>query len=156
MAVVERRTRVERPSSAVWAILSDFAGISRWAPNVDHSSLMTEQPEGVGAVRRIQANGTTVLETVEWWEPEVGLSYAITGLPPVIKRLTNTWRLDAAGDETDVLLTTEIDAGPRPPQQLVAKAVGRKLGEVSDQMLSGLVYSASPNVPTSLGRSNDG
>ena len=138
MAVVERRARIERPSSEVWAILSDFAAVSRWAPNADHSSLMTEQREGVGAVRRIQTSGTTILETVEWWEPGVGLSYAITGLPPVIRSVTNTWRLEPVGAQTDVSLTTEIDAGPRPPQQLLAKAVGRKLGEASDQMLAGL------------------
>ncbi len=138
MAVVERRARIERPPSEVWAILSDFAVISRWAPNADHSSLLTEQGEGVGAVRRIQTSGTTVLETVTWWEPGVGLSYAITGLPPVIRSVTNTWRLEPVGAHTDVSLTTEVDAGPRPPQQLLAKAVGRKLGKASDQMLAGL------------------
>lgn len=89
-------------------------------------------------MRRIQTSGTTILETVEWWEPGVGLSYSITGLPPVIRSVTNTWRLGGSGDQTIVVLSTEIDAGPRPPQQLVAKAVGRKLGEVSDQMLAGL------------------
>ena len=99
---------------------------------------MTEQAEGVGAVRRIQTDGATVLETIESWEPDVELSYRITGLPPVIKNLTNTWQLEATSGGTRVTLTTHIDAGPRPPQQLVAKAVGRKLGEASDQMLSGL------------------
>lgn len=138
MATVQRTEVIDAAPAAVWSLLADFAAISRWAPNVDHSSLMTEQSEGVGAVRRIQTSGTTVLETVEWWEPGVGLSYAITGLPPVIRSVTNTWRLEPVGAQTDVSLTSEIDAGPRPPQQLVAKAVGRKLGEASDQMLSGL------------------
>jgi len=131
--------KVEASPERVWALLSDFAAISRWAANVDHSSLMTEQAEGVGAVRRIQTDGATVLETIESWEPGVELSYRITGLPPVIKNLTNTWQLATASDGTRVTLTTHIDAGPRPPQQLVAKAVGRKLGEASDQMLADLV-----------------
>jgi len=138
MATVQRTEAIDAAPAEVWAILSDFAAISRWAPNVDHSSLMTEQREGVGAVRRIQTGGTTILETVEWWEPGVGLSYAITGLPPVIRSVTNTWRLERVGPRTDVSLTTEVDAGPRPPQQLVAKAVGKKLGEASDQMVAGL------------------
>ena len=138
MAVVERTSSLEASPTEVWAVLSDFAGISRWAPNVDHSSLMTEQGSGVGAVRRIQAGGTTVLETVERWEPGVGLSYEITGLPPVIKRLTNTWRLEADGGVTTVSITTDISTGSRPPQKVVAKVVGRKLGEASDEMLTGL------------------
>lgn len=138
MATVQRTEVIDAAPAAVWSLLADFAAISRWAPNADHSSLMTEQQEGVGAVRRIQTGGTTILETVEWWEPGVGLSYSITGLPPVIRSVTNTWRLGGSGDQTIVVLSTEIDAGPRPPQQLVAKAVGRKLGEASDQMLAGL------------------
>lgn len=103
--------------------------------------MMTEQRDGIGAVRRIQSSRTTVLETIETWEPGVGLSYEISGLPPVIKRLTNSWHLEASGNITQVLITTEIDAGPRPPQQLVAKAVGRKLAEASEQMLAGLAES---------------
>ncbi len=138
MATVERTGLIEGSAEEVWAVLGDFAAISRWAPNVDHSSLMTEQIEGVGSVRRIQTGGVTVVETVETWEPGVELSYGITGLPPVIKKVTNTWRLGTSGNQTLVRLTTEIDTGPRPPQQVIAKAVGRKLGEASDQMIVGL------------------
>lgn len=138
MATVERTGLIEGTPDAAWAVLGDFAAISRWAPNVDHSSLMTEQTEGVGSVRRIQTGGTTVVETVETWQPGVELSYGITGLPPVIRSVTNTWRLGASGNQTLVRLTTEIDTGPRPPQKAVAKAVGRKLGEASDQMIAGL------------------
>ncbi len=122
----------------MWAVLADFAAISGWAPNVDHSCLMTEQTEGVGTVRRIQTGRTTIVETVEVWEPGVAMSYRITGLPPVIKSVTNTWRLGASGDSTMVLLTTDIDTGPRPPQQVIAKVVGRRLAAASEQMIAGL------------------
>lgn len=138
MATVERSATVDASPERVWALLSDFAAISHWAPNVDHSSMMTDQVDGVGAVRRIQTAGATVLETVESWKPGLELAYRITGLPPVIKELTNTWHIEPAATGTHVSLTTTIDAGPRPPQQLVARAVGRKLGEASDQMLAGL------------------
>ena len=94
--------------------------------------------DGVGMVRRIQSGRTTVVETVRVWEPGVALRYEITGLPPVIQSVTNTWSVLPHGHGTKVDLTTEIDAGPRPPQQGIAKLVGRKLGEASDQMLSGL------------------
>lgn len=152
MATVTREGTIEASVDAVWAVLADFASISRWAPNVDHSSMMTEAAEGVGAVRRIQASGATVLETVEQWEPGAILSYAITGLPPVIKSVSNTWSLEAAGEQTRVTLTTEIDAGSKPPQRLVAKAVGRKLGEASEQMIAGLTYSASPRPESGFAR----
>jgi len=99
---------------------------------------MTDQASGVGAVRRIQTGGATVLETINVWEPEQSLGYEITGLPPVIKQVTNTWRLNPIGSQTEVTLTTDVDAGHRPPQQLIAKVVGKKLGEASEEMLAGL------------------
>jgi carbon monoxide dehydrogenase subunit G len=145
MTTVERTGLIGAPIDAVWDVLSDFAAISAWAPNVDHSCLMTEQTDGIGTVRRIQTNRTTIVETTESWEPGVGMSYRITGLPPVIKSATNTWRLGASGDSTMVLLTTDIDTGPKPPQQVIAKAVGRRLAAASEQMIAGLTAFVETN-----------
>ena len=138
MTTVERTGLIDGPCDVAWAVLADFAAISSWAPNVDHSCLMTEQADGFGTVRRIQTGRTTILETVETWEPGAALSYRITGLPPVIRSLTNTWRLGASGASTLVVLTTRIDAGPRPPQQVIARAVGRRFAAASEQMIGGL------------------
>ena len=142
MIAVERTTTISAFAETIWATLVDFAAISAWASNVDHSCLMSERTEGVGMVRRIQTDGSTIIETVERWEPAVALGYRISGLPPVIKSLTNTWNLVESGSTaapiTRVVLTTEIDAGPRPPQRLIAKAVGKRLGSASEQMLNGL------------------
>ena len=138
MMSVERTGLIAAPLDAVWAVLADFAAIGSWAQNVDHSCLMNELTDGVGMVRRIQTDGTTILETIENWEPGATLSYRITGLPPVIKSVTNTWRIGASGDSTMVRLTTDIDTGPKPPQQVIAKVVGRRLAAASEQMIAGL------------------
>lgn len=138
MTVVERTGLIGAPIDAVWDVLSDFAAISAWAPNVDHSCLMSTQTEGVGMARRIQTDRSTIVETVEHWEPGATLSYRITGLPPVIKSVTNTWRIGASGDSTMVRLTTDIDTGPKPPQQVIARVVGRRLAAASEQMIAGL------------------
>lgn len=138
MVEVVEAVHIQQPASAVWTVLADFEAISSWAPNVDHSCLTTTAAAGVDATRRIQTGRTTVLETVTEWEPERTLAYSITGLPPVIRSVTNTWRLSDLGAATEVTLTTAIDAGPRPPQKVVARAVGRALANVSRQMLDGL------------------
>ena len=138
MATVERTTTVAAPAAEIWAVLADFPAISNWAPNVDHSCLLSDRTEDVGMVRRIQTGRTTVVETVERWEPGVSLRYAITGLPSVIRSVTNTWALTPTGEGTAVSLTTEVDAGSRPPQRGIAKIVARKLGQASDEMLAGL------------------
>ena len=138
MATIVRTRAIPAPPDAVWATLADFAAISAWAPNVDHSCLLSEQTEGVGTVRRIQTGRTTVVETVETYEPGRTLGYRITGLPPVVRTVTNTWVLAPAAGGTTATLTTEIDTGPRPPQKVAARVVGRVMGKASDQMLDGL------------------
>ncbi len=138
MATVVRTTDISAPAEQIWDILADFPMISSWASNVDHSCLLSDQTDGLGMQRRIQSGRLTLVETVEHWEPGVSLRYAITGLPPVIRSVTNTWKLTPSAEGTTVSLTTEIDAGPRPPQQGIAKIVGRKLGQASDEMLTGL------------------
>jgi carbon monoxide dehydrogenase subunit G len=146
MTTVERTTTILVTPHDVWAVLADFGSINGWAPNVDHSCLLSDQDSGIGTKRRIQTGRTTIVETVIAWDPGVMLSYAITGLPPVIRSVTNTWRLEPAGGGTKVTLTSEIDAGPRPPQKLIAKAVARKLGAASDQMLNGIAAHLDPKV----------
>jgi len=138
MATVTKSTTIAAPPSEVWAVLADFDAISAWAPNVDHSCLLSTQTEGIGMVRRIQTGRATVVETVKIYEPGSTIGYSIAGLPSVIDSVTNTWTVEESGGATEVTLTTEIDAGVRPPQKAVARGLGRVLGKVSDQMLGGL------------------
>lgn len=138
MVQLVEQTTIARSPGDVWNVLGDFAAISHWAPNVDHSCLMADQSQGAGAVRRIQTGRATVLERVVEWEPEQCLGYVIEGLPPAVRSVTNTWRLSPNGDYTLVTLTSTVDAGPRPPHQVVARVVGRVLAKASREMLAGL------------------
>lgn len=138
MTTVERSIDVAASPADVWAVLSDFGAIGGWAPNVDHSSLMSEQSEGVGTVRRIQTGRTTLVERVVEWDPPSTLGYSLEGLPPVVRSASTTWQVDGSGSGTRVSLLTRVDAGPRPPQKLIARIVSRKMAQASDQMLAGL------------------
>ena len=138
MADIEEMVSIAAPPDQVWAVLSDFGAIASWAPNVDHSSLTTDQQDGVGAVRRVQVGRNALLEQVVEWESGERLAYSIQGLPPVIRSVVNTWALAADGESTKVTLTSQVDAGPRPPQQLIARAIGKGLAKASRQMLDGL------------------
>jgi hypothetical protein len=147
MTEICRRATVDASPEVVWAVLADFAAISDWAANVDHSCLLTEQTEGVGTARRIQTGRITVVETVKAWTPPGPgsggeLAYSITGLPPIIRSVTNHWRLEPATIDgtphTAVTLTTTVNAGRRPPQQAIATIVARRLARASDVMIAGL------------------
>ena len=149
MTEVVRSRRIEAGVDEVWAALADFGTIARWAGNVDHSCLMSEQPGDVGAVRRIQTGRTVLVERVTEWSPpgasteRIGLAYRIEGLPPVVRSVVNRWTVEPDGSGADqsvsnVSLASDIDAGPRPPQQLAARAIGRRFGSAGDEMLAGL------------------
>lgn len=143
MSSISRPGSIPAAPEVVWNVLADFGAIVAWAPNVDHSCLSTEQRSDVGTARRIQAGRTTLIETVTEWTPptdhEPGvLSYTLDGLPKVVRSVTNSWRLTPSGDGTSITLTSNVDAGSRPPQKAIARLVGRKLAAASDEMIAGL------------------
>lgn len=138
MTTIERTISIPANPDVVWPVLADFGTLALWAPNVDHSSLLTEQHEGDGTVRRVQVGRTTLVETVVAWTPRELLSYAIDGLPPMLGRVTNTWTLTPESGATKVTLTTDIANGARLLKRIVAKVAGRKFGSASDEMLGGL------------------
>jgi carbon monoxide dehydrogenase subunit G len=139
MASIEKAQRIAAPVAAVWKALADFAAISAWAPNVEHSSWTTEQHEGVGTVRRVQVGRFALLERVTEWAEDQVLSYQLIGLPAPAGAVSNTWRLRADGAGTAVTLTASIDpAVPGPPGKLIARVLGRQLAKANGEMLAGL------------------
>ena len=138
MSEATRTAVVAVDADAVWEVLGDFGAISTWAPNVDHSCLMSEQAEGVGAVRRVQVGRSSLVERVVEWTPGLALAYSIEGLPPVIRTVVNTWSLMEMASGTRVSLTSRVNAGPRPPQQLIARIAAQRLARSSETMLVGL------------------
>ena len=136
----------------VWQELAQLDSISDWAKGVDHSALITSEASGVGAARRIQAGRLALIETVPVWEPERELAYSIEGLPPLVKSVSNHWRLDPVGGATGVSLTTSIDPGPSPRGKIAARVLGLILGRASQRMLAGLdviVLSTAKGTPKS-------
>lgn len=142
MIVVERSRTIPAPIEQVWAVLADFDRLAVWAPNADHTCWMDEasaDDEMVGRARRVQAGRVVLIETITAWEPPDRLAYDLGGLPRVVRNAVNEWRLRAdPSGHTAVTLATHVDCGPRPPQQLVARLVARRLAKASDQMLDGL------------------
>ncbi len=137
-AVVSRTGTVRAAAPEVWEVLADFGALARWVPDVDHSCLLHGGAPGPGTVRRVQIGRSTLLEAVTAWSPREHLAYDITGLPPALRHVTTDWRLRSVDGSTEVTVTTTVDAGPRPPQQLVARLVARRFARAADSMLAGL------------------
>jgi uncharacterized protein YndB with AHSA1/START domain len=134
------RTIAARPRE-IWDILADFGSLSSWADNADHSCILFSGPDGgaIGTARRVQIKRDTVVERITEFDPPHALAYDIEGLPGRLRRVTNRWTLaTTAGDSTTVTLTSTVEIGPRPPQELAERIVCRFVARQSDSMLAGL------------------
>lgn len=144
MTTVERARTVAASPADVWDVLARFDDLASWADNADHTCWLDEpSPDGtmIGRARRVQAGRMVLVETITVWDPPSQLAYDLGGLPPVVKSAANEWRLAAEPADpssTVVTLASYVDCGPRPPQQLIARLVGRRLAAASDTMLDGL------------------
>jgi hypothetical protein len=129
---------VDATPAEVWEVLARFDRLSSWAPDVDHSSYLTGQTEGVGTARRVQVGRMVLVERVTEWEPGDALAYDLEGLPPVVGGATNRWVLRPDGSGTDVTLSATVDPGVKPVGRLAARIVERRLARANDGLLAGL------------------
>ena len=77
---------VAASAAQVWAVLSDYEGMSSWAPGLKITVIRPGPPEpnGVGAQRRIQAvpGMAPLVEEIIAFEPDQRLSYrGVSGIP---------------------------------------------------------------------------
>jgi hypothetical protein len=79
-----------------------------------------------------------LVETVTTWDPDVELTYTITGLPPIVRSVENRWTLRSADEGTLVSLTTSIDPGTSPRGRIGSRVLGLVLRRASGQLLSGM------------------
>jgi hypothetical protein len=126
---------------AVWEVLADFAAISAWADNVEHSCLLERSDDGgpLGMSRRVQVGRNALVERIVVFEAPTTLAYDLEGLPPRLRTVRNRWELAPQGERsTLVTVTTTVGIGGRPPQQLAERVVGRMISRQSVVMLTGL------------------
>lgn len=141
MADIQRTRTIVALAEQVWDALADFGSISAWAGNVDHSCILVPGPDGtaVDTTRRVQVKRDTLVERITEFDPPRALAYDIEGLPSRLRRVTNRWTLEPAGTgSTVVTLTSTVEIGPRPGQQLAERVLCRFLARQSDVMLAGL------------------
>ncbi len=110
---VTLETTVAAPIETVWDKLSDHVGMSQWGPGitVTMDRLGTDDPNGVGAVRRIASPGPgpDIVEEVVTFEAPHALGYnALSGTP--FPGYAGEVRLTEAGAGTHISYTISSTA----------------------------------------------
>ncbi|MGI9603668.1 MAG: SRPBCC family protein [Acidimicrobiales bacterium] len=146
-AVFECQGHLPGTTDEAWAVLADYGGLARWVTDVDHTTLLTTPPVGVGSVRRAQVGRTVLTEHLTEWVPGESLGYDIQGLPPVIRSAGVRWELHDHSDHTDVTVTVTLEPA-NPAAQALLPALRRKLSRTYLDMIDDLTthLAARPEV----------
>ena len=110
---VTSQTTVAAPIETVWDKLSDHVGMSQWGPgiSVTMDKLGTDDPNGVGAVRRIASPGPgpdIVEEVITFEAPNLFGYKAVSGTP--FPGYSGEVRLTPAGSGTHINYTVSTTA----------------------------------------------
>lgn len=127
---------VAAPASHVWALMSDFHGLEKWARGARSQKLGSVE-RGFGAGRRVVVRGLgTVDEVITDWQPEQRLSYSVTPVS-VFGAGVAHWHLESLGPRA-TRVTERFEYGMRYGvigALLQALVVKRKLAAVQPQIL---------------------
>jgi carbon monoxide dehydrogenase subunit G len=140
VAQISRRRTLRTDPQRVWDVLADFGAIGDWLSLVDHSCVLSTNPNGpVGTARRIQMGRITLVETITEFDAPTAMAYDIAGVPRWVRRLNNRWTLQPDGPgATTVTVTTTVDLGPGRVRTVAARLMGLVTAKLSDSMLAGV------------------
>jgi carbon monoxide dehydrogenase subunit G len=134
---VTSQTTVAAPIETVWDKLSDHVGMSQWGPgiSVTMDKLGTDDPNGVGAVRRIASPGPgpdIVEEVITFEAPNLFGYKALSGTP--FPGYSGEVRLTPAGSGTHINYTVSTTASfplVKAPLAVICQVLLRLLARAS-------------------------
>ena len=105
-------TTVAASAAQVWAVLTDYEGMSSWAPGLKINVIRQGSPEpnGVGAQRRIKAvpGMAPLVEEIVTFEPDQRLGYrGVSGIP--FRNYAGDVVLRPTGSGTEISYTVSAD-----------------------------------------------
>lgn len=114
-----------------WEVLVDHVGMSSWGPGikVELTKPGTDDPNGVGAMRRITTPASfvpAIVEEITAFEPETFLGYrAVSGVP--LRGYRGEVELTDQGDKTWVRYSVHADSRLPLVEKLAVKALATGL-----------------------------
>ena len=141
MTVIAREIAINALPEKVWAVLSDYEGVAKWAPDVVSAHATTEESQGVGATRLCATSGFGDIEEIvtDWREGE-SLSYSVTGNLP-LRDVLMAWTLRAEGGQTVAQLRANYEIKEGGPEAVMDRLnLRRTLAGAFETALLGLKY----------------
>ena len=143
MTRVRASVFIDAPSEAVWEVLADLEGISRWNPGVADSRLTSERVSGEGATRHCDLqNPRGYLEERAFdWHDHEGYSIDVTASNFPLKRNVVEFSIHPESDGTRAIVMVDYVLKYGPIGALVdVFMVRRQYRRGFNNLLSGLKY----------------
>lgn len=129
---------IDAPMAAVWAVLSDLESIHLWVDSIQRSHC-PDQSRGVGALRVCELKQATIKETIVDWHEGRSFTYRGEGAP-MMQSATNTWSVEAHGDQTLVTSSAEVVLKGGIFGRLLEPLLQALAGRLGVQSLAALKY----------------
>jgi carbon monoxide dehydrogenase subunit G len=111
MIRIEKSLVTALPPQTVWAVLSDYPNVYRWAPMVRASAQASPNATGHGAARTCEVPGFgSLTETISQWDEGRGFSFDWAATGP-IKGGQSRWEVHADGQGSRI--SVQVDADTR-------------------------------------------
>jgi uncharacterized protein YndB with AHSA1/START domain len=143
MSKVSTSVYIDAPSEAVWEVLADLGGISRWNPGVAQSRVTSERADGEGATRHCDLqNPRGYLEERAFnWRDGEGYSIDVTKSNFPIKRNVVDFSIHPESDGTRAIVSVDYELRYGPIGVLAdALLVRRQYRRGFNDLLAGLKY----------------
>lgn len=133
---------IDAPKSAVWEVLDDFGGVSKYSPGVEDSGIVDGPDTGVGAVREchLDEGGRIAEKIVEY---DAGSSFTVEfvdmGSFPLKENIVEVAVREIDSNRSEVTMTSRFTPKFGPIGWLMAKVMMKsKLEESFGESLAGL------------------
>jgi len=135
MAKISSQIQIDVPKHKVWEIISDWATVSRWEPNVTSSAIIGSSKQGIGADRTCKLRQLgNITEKVFDWDEGNSITYKVSGIPNVYSMLS---KLLLSGEADKTVVTVDVNVGFSVSEE-ESKGHEGHLHELLDMTLQGL------------------
>lgn len=127
MLQINTSIEIDAPANDVWRKLAKLDDVQHWVESVEKSYYSSEQTEGVGAERTCEVRGFgTLQEKIVQWEDGQSLTYAVEGMPSIVRGAQSAWQVQAITPlKTRVSIQSSVETNYGVFGALMAKTMMR-------------------------------
>ncbi len=141
---IEQSLTVSIPARKVWAVLSNYSGVEKFAPTVKSSSIVGDKQSGVGAKRRVTLHhdGASMVEEIIEYDEGEGYKMQVSELSSPLESMQAELRVkDVDGGSSRIFMAVDFETKGGPFGWLMSQLMLKPIMKgVLKKQVSGLAF----------------